>query len=108
MKGIKAMGGIKLPTTRFYIISKDTGSKFLAWYKKIASKLQNRHEVYVYEDISKVKFGNPRDINKIIIAPGVTISKEQKLLLKKKNAMRIHIDQYYENSQLPKIIRDEL
>jgi len=107
-QAIKPMKQVKKPTTRFYIISNDTGSKFLSWYKKFSKKLGDKHEVYVYDSIDKIRFGNPRDIAKVVIAPGMEITAEQKKFLKKKKVMRIHIDQYYINEQLPKVLTNEL
>jgi len=111
IQNVQPMGGIRKPKTWFYAIG--NGKKeFLDWLSKKAEEHPKDSIFIMNSESSKINRHSfldghdYRDFYMILISPGATIPEDELKLMK--TDTRFTIKKYYKNSELPKILSDEL
>ena len=107
---IQPMSGMRMPKTWVYLIG-DGKKEFIDWSEKIAKEYSGKTISCLDPDqidsyYTFIDGHPPGDHYIVLISPGSIIYKDTMDVIKNDN--RFVIKKYYKNSELPKILSDEL
>ncbi len=111
VQNVLPMGGIRKPKTWFYAIG-DGKKEFLDWLRKKAKEYPKDSIFIMNSESSKINYysfidgHHSGDFYMILISPGANLPKDELKIMK--TDTRFTIKKYYKNSELPKILSDEL